>query len=235
MTSWRTLITGRSILNDFVTLKDVEMLFLEMACCNENALKACSIKRVMEFLLQLLVEAFVLQIEKGDLLLSFSKELVGAKQKKGKAKDIYAYKAQMSELKAPIWTSEDIIVIMPHVDDVKAGIFMAKSWLNNIEPILEFDFSRTSTFCYLMKLEKLKELVSQLRVLKITLEQQSVLEKVLKKFMEWQYDAYSLLQYVECLYDVIDIGDGRSNGLVSKIEHLVNLLEAITKVVFLSG
>lgn len=74
-----------------------------------------------------------------------------------------------------------------------------------------------------------QELVSQSRFLKIILEQQSMLEKVLEKCMEWQHDAYSLMQAAECLYGVTDIGDGRSNGLISKIEHLVNLLESAIK------
>ncbi|XVF13135.1 hypothetical protein REPUB_Repub08aG0182000 [Reevesia pubescens] len=202
---------------------------LKKACCREKALKACDTKMPLDFLQQLLAEAVVLQIEKEELFLSLSRELASALQWEERAKDMLAHKAQMSEFEDLIRTSEDIVAIMPSLGDVKAAISVAKSWLNNSEPFLESDFSGSSASCSLLKLGDLKELVSQSRFLKITLEQQSVLEKVLKKCMEWQHDAYSLLQDVECLYVVTDIGDGRSNGLISKIEQLVKLLESVTK------
>ncbi|XP_022720178.1 lysine-specific demethylase 5B isoform X3 [Durio zibethinus] len=202
---------------------------LKKACCREKALKACDTKMALDFLQQLLTEAVVLQIEREDLFLSLSRHLAGALQWEERAKDMLAHKAQMSEFEDLIRTSEDIVAIMPSLGDVKAAISVANSWLNNTKPFLESDFSGSSASCSLLQLGDLKELVSQSRFLKITLEQQSLLEKVLEKCMKWQHDAYSLLQDVECLYDVTDIGDGRSNGLISKIEHLVNLLESAIK------
>ncbi|XWS49936.1 hypothetical protein CRYUN_Cryun12cG0045500 [Craigia yunnanensis] len=204
---------------------------LKKACCREKAMKvmARNTKMALDFLLQLLAEAVVLQIEREGLFLSLSRELAGALQWEERAKDILARKAQMSEFEDLIRSSEDIVAIMPSLGDVKAALSVAKSWLNNTKPFLESDFSGSSASCSLLKLGDLKELVSQSRFLKITLEQQSVLETVLEKCMEWQHDAYSLLQDVECLYGVTDIGDGRSNGLISKIEHLVNLLGSVTK------
>ncbi|XVF10610.1 hypothetical protein REPUB_Repub07fG0197400 [Reevesia pubescens] len=202
---------------------------LKKACCREKALKACDTKMALDFLQQLLAEAVVLQIDGEELFLSLSRELAGSFQWEEIAKDILAHKAEMSEFEDLMRTSEDIVAIMPSLGDVKAAISEAKSWLNNTKPFLESDFSGSSASCSLLKIGDLKELVSQSRFLKITLEQQSVLEKVFKKCIEWQHDAYSLLQDVECLYGVTDIGDGRSNGLISKFEYLVNLLESVTK------
>ncbi|XVE57876.1 hypothetical protein DITRI_Ditri04bG0125600 [Diplodiscus trichospermus] len=202
---------------------------LKKAFCREKALKARDTKMALEFLQHLLSEAVVLQIESEELFLSLSRGLTGALKWEERANDILARKAEMSEFEDLIRISEDIHAIMPSLGDVKAAISVAKSWLNNGKPFLDSDFSVSPAFCSLLKLEDLKELVSQSKFLKITLEQQSMLETVLEKCMEWQHDAYSLLQDVKCLYGVTDIGDGRSNGLISKIEHLVNLLESAIK------
>ena len=74
-----------------------------------------------------------------------------------------------------------------------------------------------------------QELLSKSRFLKIVLEEKCVIETVWKNCMEWQRNATSVLQDVDCLYIVTDIGDGRSNGLISKIEHLLTSLESVTK------
>lgn len=151
--------------------------------------------------------------------------------------------------------SEDIDAIMPSLGDVKAAISVANSWLNNSKPFLEPDLSGSSTSRSLLKLDDLKvyiapsfamsaeviemnlrslfnifqELISQSRFLKITFKQQNVLETILENSKRWQHDACSFLQDVECLFSVTDIGDGKSNGLILKIEHIVNLIESVSK------
>ncbi|KAK6251304.1 hypothetical protein SCA6_005309 [Theobroma cacao] len=202
---------------------------LKKARCREKALKACDTKMALDLLQQLLAEAVVLQIEREELFLGLSRELAGALQWEEKAKNLLACKAEMSEFEDLIRTSEDIVAITPSLGDVKDAISVAKSWLNNAKPFLGSDFSGLSAPCSLQKLGDLKELVSQSRFLKIMLEERSVLETVLKNCMEWQREAFSVLQDVECLYGVTDIGDGRSNGLISKIESLLTLLESVTK------
>ncbi|XVF51494.1 hypothetical protein PTKIN_Ptkin04bG0189600 [Pterospermum kingtungense] len=202
---------------------------LKKAYCREKASKACGTKMALDFLQQLLADAVVLQIEREELFLRLSRELAGALQWEEKAKDILARKGQMSEFEDLIRTSEHIVAIVPSLGDIKAAVSVAKSWLNSTKLFLESDFSGSYASCSLLKLGDLMELVSQSRFLKITLEQQIMLKKVLEKCMKWQHDAHSLLQDVECLYGVTDIGDGRSNGLISKIKHLVNLLESAIK------
>ncbi|KAK5813313.1 lysine-specific demethylase JMJ17 isoform X2 [Gossypium arboreum] len=202
---------------------------LKKACCREKAIKARNSKMALAFLQQLLADAVVLQIEREDLFLSLSRELAGALQWEERAKDILACKAQMSEFEDLIRMSEDIVAIMPSLGDVKAAILVANSWLNNSKPFLEPDLSGSSTSRSLLKLDDLKELVSQSRFLKITFKQQNVLETILENSKKWQHDACSLLQDVECLYSVTDIGDGRSNVLILKIEHIVNLIESVSK------
>ncbi|KAA3468944.1 lysine-specific demethylase 5B isoform X2 [Gossypium australe] len=228
---------------------------LKKACCREKAIKAINSKMALDFLQQLLADAVVLQIEREDLFLRLSRELAGALQWEERAKDILACKAQMSEFEDLIRMSEDIVAIMPSLGDVKAAILVANSWLNNSKPFLEPDLSGSSTSHSLLKLDDLKvhiapslavsaevietnlrslfyifqELVSQSRFLKITFKQQNVLETILENSKRWQHDACSLLQDVECLYSVTDIGDGKSNGLILKIEHIVNLIESVSK------
>ncbi|KAK8584321.1 hypothetical protein V6N13_109707 [Hibiscus sabdariffa] len=202
---------------------------LKKACCREKALKARSTKMALDFLQQLLADAVVLQIETEELFLSLSRELARALQWEERAKDILARRTQMSEFEDLIRMSDNIVAIMPSLGEVQAAISVANLWLNNSKPFLEFDLSESSTSCSLRKLEDLKELVSQSRFLKITFRQQDVLKTILEDSKRWQHDACSLLQDLECLYGVSDIGDGRSNGLILKIDHLVNLLESVTK------
>ncbi|OMO58640.1 hypothetical protein COLO4_34455 [Corchorus olitorius] len=202
---------------------------LKKACCREKALKARDTKIALDCLQQLLAEAVVLQIESEELFLSLSRELAVALQWEESAKSVLARKAQMSEFEDLIRISEDIVPIAPSSHDIKYAISEAKSWLNNSRPFLGSVLSGSPTSCSLLKLGDLKELVSQSRFLKITLEEQVVLETVLKNCMEWQQDASSVLRDVDCLYDMTDIGDGRSNSLISKIEHLLTLLESVIK------
>ncbi|KAE8672486.1 lysine-specific demethylase 5A-like isoform X2 [Hibiscus syriacus] len=166
---------------------------LKKACCREKAMKARNTKMALDFLQQLLADAVVLQIETEELFLSLSRELERALQWEERAKDILACKAQMSEFEDLIRMSNNIVAIMPSLDDVQTAISVANLWLNNSKQFLESDFSESSTSRSLLKLDDLKELASQLRFHKMTL-----INKM-------------------------------SNGLILKIEHLVNLLESVTK------
>lgn len=72
----------------------------------------------------------------------------------------------------------------------------------------------------------LQDLVSQSKFLKISLKEQTELEKVINNCERWQNHASSLLQDARCLLDTDDIGDGLSNSLVSKIEQLITSMES---------
>lgn len=75
----------------------------------------------------------------------------------------------------------------------------------------------------------MQELVSQSKLLKISLDEQRRLEIVLKKCEEWEQIAHSALQDAGCMFEMRYIGCGKSNDLVTKFEHLVTRLESVTK------
>jgi histone demethylase JARID1 len=75
----------------------------------------------------------------------------------------------------------------------------------------------------------LQELVSQSKLLKISLDERRVLESILKNCEEWEHDACSLLQDIGCIFDICNIGDVIGSSLISKMEFMVSKVESITK------
>lgn len=76
-------------------------------------------------------------------------------------------------------------------------------------------------------LHTLQELVSQSKLLKISLEERTMIHSVLKNCLEWEHDSCSLLEEVDCLFNTNNIDNALINGLIPKIEHLVTMIEAI--------
>ncbi|KAJ0048148.1 hypothetical protein Pint_15199 [Pistacia integerrima] len=202
-------------------------LELKKAYCREKALKACDTKMSLEFIQQMMTEAVMLHIDREKLFIDMSGVLATALCWEERAADVLARKAQMSEFDDIIRTSEDIFVVLPSLDSVQDAVSTAKSWLKKCMPFLASTSSEAPTS--LLKLEALKELVSHSKILKISLEEQGTLETVLKNCEEWQHHASSLLQNAGCLLDTGNIGDGLSNGLTSKIQHLLTSMESIIK------
>ncbi|GLU05801.1 hypothetical protein SLE2022_228800 [Rubroshorea leprosula] len=200
---------------------------LEKACCREKALKARNTKMPLDSLQQLEVEAVKLRIEGEKSFADVSRVVAAAMHWEERANDVLARNAHMSEFVDLLRTSEDIGTILPSLEIVKDAVSKAETWLEKSKPFLEPDLSVASSSCFSLKLEDLQELVSESKFLMISLEEQSMVEIVLKKCMEWEHGACSLLQEVECLYNTIDIGDGKSNGLVSKIQQLVTSLKSV--------
>lgn len=77
-----------------------------------------------------------------------------------------------------------------------------------------------STFCML------QELVSQSKLLKVSLKERRLLETVLRNCEEWEHGACSLLQDIWCLLNMTQNGDGVISGVISEIEHLVTRIES---------
>ncbi|KAH7550304.1 hypothetical protein JRO89_XS13G0168000 [Xanthoceras sorbifolium] len=209
---------------DELPLVEVE---LKKAHCRENAFKACDTKMPLDFIQQLMEDAVVLQIDGEKLFLDMSGVLDAAMCWEERARDILAREAQMSEFEDVIRTSQNIPVVLRSLVDVQDAVSVAKSWLKDSQPFLSSAFSLAPVSCSLLNLEALKELVSQSKFLKISLEEIGILENILQNCEQWQLDASSLLQDVGCLLDTT--GVGMSNGLMSKIEHMVTSMESVTK------
>ncbi|KAH9719670.1 transcription factor jumonji (JmjC) domain-containing protein [Citrus sinensis] len=208
---------------DDLPLVEVE---LKKAHCREKALKACDTKMPLDFIRQVTAEAVILQIEREKLFIDLSGVLAAAMRWEERAADILIRKAQMCEFEDIIRASQDIFVVLPSLDEVQNEVSTAKSWLKNSELFLASAFAVAPASCSLLRLESLKDLVSQSKFLKISLKEQTELEKVINNCERWQNHASSLLQDARCLLDKDDIGDGLSNSLVSKIEQLITSMES---------
>ncbi|XP_057978320.1 lysine-specific demethylase JMJ17 isoform X2 [Malania oleifera] len=204
-------------------------LELKKACCREKALKACGTKMPMNFIQQLMMEAATLQMQREKIFVDVSGVLAAALCWEERAKHILASEGQMSDFEDVIRTSEDICVILPSLNDVKEAVSMAKSWLKNSMPFLAPSFSSAAAPNSLLKVETLKELVCQSKLLKISLQERKMIQTVLQNCLNWEHGACSLLQDLECLFSLNSISSGAANGLISKIERLVTAVESITK------
>ncbi|KAK3012539.1 hypothetical protein RJ639_009330 [Escallonia herrerae] len=227
---------------------------LKKACCRVKALELFK-HLYRPFVVKCLWNIYSkLEIEKEMLFVEISRVLALAMHWEERAKRSLAREAQMSEFEDVIRTSEEIFVILPSIGDVKEAISAAKSWLNKSKPFLCSDSSVVPTSCSLLKIEDLKvlcilcscgcfsiwqstqltyvtmqDLASQSELLKISLEERSMLQTVLEDCVQWENEACSLLRDGECLLGCDDIGDGRSSGLILKIESQVTKIESVVK------
>ncbi|KAK3434357.1 hypothetical protein EUGRSUZ_D01851 [Eucalyptus grandis] len=224
-----------NILKDAVSLKiqvsELPLVELELkkACCRAKALQARSDKRTLNFLQQLLIEAVGLQIE-GENLFVYISGLVGAATRwEESAVQILAREAQLPEYEEVLRSSEDIHVILPSLPHIISTIKMSKSWLKNSEPFLGSAHTNRGSPSSLLEVDKLKELVSESKLLKVSLEEKITLETMLENCFRWKQEACSLLQNAECLYDSRIVDDGLQDGLTSQIEGLLLSLDAMIK------
>ena len=81
----------------------------------------------------------------------------------------------------------------------------------------------------------LQDLVSQSKLLKVSLKERSMLETVLRDCDEWKNDASSLLQETAQLFDVADICDGSVGIITSRTDCLVARIESVIKKGFSFG
>lgn len=75
----------------------------------------------------------------------------------------------------------------------------------------------------------MQELVAQSELLKICLIEKSALQKILDNCIQWELEAYSVLDYTECLLQIKDIEDGSTTGLTTTIERQIDSLETVVK------
>ncbi|KAF5772332.1 hypothetical protein HanXRQr2_Chr13g0575641 [Helianthus annuus] len=133
-----------------------------------------------------------------------------------KAKHILAGEVQMSDFEDVVRTSEDVYALS-----------IAKSWLTKSKPYLVSDLSLTSVASSLLKVDDLKELVSESNLLKMYLEERVLLEDVLQTYTQWERDAFSALNDVEFLLNILDVGDKILFDVISTFKDHVTKMESI--------
>ncbi|CAH1430281.1 unnamed protein product [Lactuca virosa] len=159
---------------DELLLVDVE---LKKACCRVKAWKVLRSKMPLESIQQVMDVASELQIGNEKV----SDVLARAVCLEEKAKHVLACEVQMSEYEDVLRMSEDLCALVPSVDGVKGALLMAKSWLIKSKPYLVTDLSVMSDANSLLKVDDLnKELVLKSKLLKMCLEERSLLEDITK-------------------------------------------------------
>ncbi|KAJ9173612.1 hypothetical protein P3X46_016729 [Hevea brasiliensis] len=202
---------------------------LKKACCRKKALKARNSKMPLDFIQQLMMDATALQIESEKLFVDVCGVLAAALSWEEEAAKVLEHGAEMSDFEDIIRSAKDISVILPTLNDVKDAVVMAKLWVKNSETFLGSSSRMESGTCSLLKLEDLKDLVLQSKLLKITLDERRMLEIILKNCEEWKQVACNALQDAGCILSTSYVGDGKNSDLTMRIGLSVTRIESITK------
>ncbi|GKC86728.1 lysine-specific demethylase 5D isoform X1 [Tanacetum coccineum] len=110
----------------------------------------------------------------------------------------------MSEFEDVVRMSEDLSAVIPTLDVVKGVLSVAKSWLTKSKPFLASDLGLMPVLNSLLRVDTLKNLVSESNELD---------------------DAESLL-------NILDVSDEISSDLIFQITNHVATMESITKAEF---
>ncbi|KAJ0496764.1 hypothetical protein HanHA89_Chr13g0503551 [Helianthus annuus] len=187
-------------------------------------MRRCSRKFLM-FLHKLCLEEKAKHILAGEVQMSDFEDVV----RYGSSVNISTFMART--LKASNWfnfrTSEDVCALFPSLDGVKKAFSMAKSWLTKSKPYLVSDLSLTSVASSLLKVDDLKELVSESNLLMMYLEERVLLEDVLQTYTQWGRDAFSALNDAEFLLNILDGGDKILFDIISTFKDHVTKMESI--------
>ncbi|KAK6117074.1 hypothetical protein DH2020_049119 [Rehmannia glutinosa] len=204
-------------------------LELNKARCRLKAFKALRCQMSMDFIQQLMSEATILQIEKEKLFTDISERHAVAMCWEEKAKHVLATRARMSDFEDVLRASEHIGIIPPSLLAVKLAISTAKTWLTKSKPFLSHTSSILLASDSCLQVDVLKELVLESTDLNVHCEECSLLEKLLKKSVEWEQDASTLLQNAENLWNSDIIGDVITSSLIPRLECQVLSMETTIK------
>ncbi|XP_076925820.1 lysine-specific demethylase JMJ17-like [Bidens hawaiensis] len=211
---------------DELLLVDVE---LKKAYCRVEAWKVLDSKLPLESIQQVMTVATKLQIENEKVFKKISDVIAQAVCLEEKAKHILGCEVQMSDFEDVVRMSEDICAIFPSLDGVKKALSVAKSWLMKSKPYLVSDPSVVAVTSSLLKVEDLKELVLESKLLKMYLKERVLLEDVLQKYMQWEHNAFSALNDAESLLNILDAVDEIPSDIISTIKDHVAKMETIMK------
>ncbi|KAL8200906.1 hypothetical protein R6Q57_012245 [Mikania cordata] len=209
---------------DELLLVDVE---LKKASCRVEAWKVLHSKFPLESIQQVMTMATKLQIENEKVFRKISDVVAQALRLEEKAMHILVCEVQMSDFEDVVRMSEDVCALFPSLNGVKIALSMAKSWLMKAKPYLLSDLPEKSVASCLLKVDDLKELVLESKLLKIYLEERILLEEVLQKYMQWECNACSALNDAESLLNILDVGEEISFDIISTIQVHVAKMESI--------
>ncbi|CAJ2650651.1 unnamed protein product [Trifolium pratense] len=205
---------------DELPLVEIE---LKKANCRQKASKAHNSKMPLEFIQQLLKEATMLGIEGEKQFISLSCVLGVAMRWEERAGEILSLEASISDFEDMIRASENIFVILASLNDVKEALSEATSWLRNSKPYL---VSSNCVSNSVRKVEDLQLLVSQSKHLKVSLEERRMLELVLNNCKKWECGAHSLLDDVQCLFELDNTVHGISSDLLFEVEDFIARIQS---------
>ncbi|XP_042755889.1 lysine-specific demethylase JMJ17 isoform X2 [Lactuca sativa] len=209
---------------DELLLVDVE---LKKACCRVKAWKVLRSKMPLESIQQVMDVATELQIGNEKVFKEVSDVLARAVCLEEKAKHVLACEVHMSEYEDVLRMSENLCALVPSIDGVKGALLVAKSWLIKSKPYLVSDLSVMSDADSLLKVDDLKELVLKSKLLKMCLEERSLLEDVLRNYIKWEHHACSALHDAESLLNILDVN--LSYDIVFKLGDQITKMESIMK------
>ncbi|KAI4303517.1 hypothetical protein MLD38_039133 [Melastoma candidum] len=199
---------------------------LKKAACRAKAVKAQAEKMSVDFLQQLLTESSSLEIQGESLFIQIAGIIQAATDWEHNAARILSTGATVSEFEEAIRLSKEMQAILPSLDDVLAANDVAKSWLNNSAPFMESSHSALHLSNSPLKVEKLKELVSESKLLKVFLGERSTLEIILFTCEEWELEACRVLLNVKSF--LTTSGAALTNdGLQIKMQDLIISLDAV--------
>ncbi|KAG9145128.1 hypothetical protein Leryth_008916 [Lithospermum erythrorhizon] len=196
---------------------------LQKASWRVQAQKALSCKMSMDCVQALMQSATILQIDQEKLFTDISGVCSSAVSWEKRAKQLLACEAEMPEFEDILRSSEDICVILPSLNEVKDIVSTATAFLNKSKPFLfpNLIISRPSNA--LLGIDTLKDLVSESELLKVSLTERFTIRNVLKRFIELEQDACSLLHEAE---NLLNIENRASPCLVLKLERQVYFMKA---------
>lgn len=201
---------------------------LKRSCCRENASKVLSTRMSLEFIQHVMSESSSLQIVNEKLFLDISGVLVAARTWEEKAKHLLQRGGEMSEFEEALRTSENIYALLPSLDDIKSALSMAESWIRGSQPFLLSTVCSGHVSGSLLKVDALKELLAQSKILKVSLKAPEMLLTILKNVESWEQEASNLLDQVDSLFFMknVDIID---NGLIARIEVFLSRIDSATQ------
>ncbi|KAM3396817.1 lysine-specific demethylase 5A [Capsicum galapagoense] len=200
---------------------------LQKARCRVKALKALGCKMSMDYIEQLLMEASILQIEKEKLFADIYEVKKIAVSLEERAKRLLRNKEEISEFEDVVRASEEISMIFPSLDEVKDAVSVAKSWLSRSQPFLSRDSMELGSSLSL-EVENLKILVSESKLLKLSLREQLMIQTLLDTCTRWEQDACSAFHDTEWLLNVENIDD-KILSRHSKIEKQIQAIESVVE------
>ncbi|KAK9094803.1 hypothetical protein Scep_026272 [Stephania cephalantha] len=198
-------------------------LELKKAFCRVKATKVLGTRMPLDYIQNIMSEAIMLKIESEEHFVKISGELSAALSWEERACKVLGTMVPISEFEDVTRASEKIFVELPSFGGVHSILSVAQSWLKRSEPFLAPAENASKS---LLKVEALKDLVDDSKLLKVVIEEPKLLEAILKKCKCWEDHAHALLECAEYLVDSHDFEDGLTDGLASKLEDLRNRIQS---------